>query len=68
LSARVYGVGDVVDVQQYRGYSKFRTHTTPGPYGRASPRSIGPPQGRCVSAVDHAFGPAAVLRRGRFHE
>jgi hypothetical protein len=29
----------------YRGYSKLRTRTALGPYGRASPRSIGPPEG-----------------------
>ena len=26
----------------YRGYSKLRTHTAVGPYGRSIPRSIGP--------------------------
>ena len=26
----------------YRGYSKFRTHTALGPYGRSIPRCIGP--------------------------
>ena len=26
----------------YRGYSKVRTHTALGPYGRSVPRSIGP--------------------------
>ena len=26
----------------YRGYSKLRTHTALGPYGRYIPRSIGP--------------------------
>ena len=26
----------------YRGYSKLRTHTALGPYGRSMPRSIGP--------------------------
>jgi hypothetical protein len=27
----------------YRGYSKLRTRTALGSYGRAMPRSIGPP-------------------------
>ena len=27
----------------YRGYSKLRTRTVVGSYGRASPRSTGPP-------------------------
>ena len=27
---------------RYRGYSKARTHTALGPYGRSIPRSIGP--------------------------
>ena len=27
---------------RYRGYSKVRTHTAIGPYGRSVPRSIGP--------------------------
>jgi hypothetical protein len=27
----------------YRGYSKLRTRTDVGAYGRAMPRSIGPP-------------------------
>ena len=27
----------------YRGYSKLRTHTALGSYGRAIPTSIGPP-------------------------
>ena len=27
----------------YRGYSKLKTYTALVPYGRASPRSIGPP-------------------------
>ena len=35
----------------YRGYSKLRTRTALGPYGRSMPRSIGPPQGRCVSLI-----------------
>ena len=26
----------------YRGYSKLRTHAAIGPYGRSTPRSIGP--------------------------
>ena len=35
----------------YRGYSKLRTRTALGPYSRAMPRSIGPPQGRCASLI-----------------
>ena len=35
----------------YRGYSKLRTHTAVRPYGRASPRSIGPPWGLCASLI-----------------
>ena len=27
---------------EYRGYSKLRTHTAIGPYGRFTPRCIGP--------------------------
>ena len=27
----------------YRDYSKSKTHTALGPYGRASPRTKGPP-------------------------
>ena len=27
---------------RYRGYSKLRTHTAVGPYGRYLPRKIGP--------------------------
>jgi hypothetical protein len=36
---------------QYRGYSKFRTHTAPGSYSRAMPRRIRPSWGRCVSLL-----------------
>ena len=35
----------------YRGYSKLRTHTALRSYGRAIPRSIGPPQGRCLFLI-----------------
>ena len=35
----------------YKGYSKVRTRTAIGFYGRARPRSIGPPKGRCVSLI-----------------
>ena len=28
----------------YRGYSRVRTRTTVGSYGRTMPKSIGPPQ------------------------
>ena len=35
----------------YRGYSKSRTRTVLESYSRAMPRSIGPPQGRCVSLI-----------------
>ena len=35
----------------YRGYSKLRTHTALGPYGRSMPRSIGLSYGRCVSLI-----------------
>jgi hypothetical protein len=34
---------------QYRGYSKLRTRTTLGSYGRAIHRIIGHSYGRCVS-------------------
>jgi len=34
----------------YRGYSKLRTHTALGPYGRSIPSSIGPSYGRRVSS------------------
>ena len=33
----------------YRCYSKLRTHTVLGAYGRVRPRGIDPPRGRCVS-------------------
>jgi hypothetical protein len=36
---------------RYRGYSKLRTHTALGSYGRARPRGKGPPYGRCVSLI-----------------
>ena len=35
----------------YRGDLKLRTRTAIGPYGRAMPRSIGSPWGRCVSLL-----------------
>ena len=38
-------------VLTYRGYSKLRTHTALGPYGRSIRRSIGPSLGRCVSKI-----------------
>jgi hypothetical protein len=38
-------------VGSYRGYSKSRTHTTLGPYGRSTPESIGPSNGRFVSLI-----------------
>ena len=31
--------------QEYRGYSKLRTHAVLGTYDRASPRSMGPSWG-----------------------
>ena len=35
----------------YRGDLKLWTRTALGPYGRAMPRSIGSPYGRCVSLI-----------------
>ena len=50
VASRVVGLGarilvPVLDLNSfaYRGYSMSRTHTAIGPYGRAMPRSIGPP-------------------------
>ena len=37
----VYTLNQMGEVR-YRGYSKSRTHTAIGPYGRSIPRSIGP--------------------------
>ena len=39
----------ISEVLLYRGYSKLKTRTTLGPYGRASPRRMGPSWGLCVS-------------------
>ena len=35
----------------YKGFSKVRTRTALGSYGRSMPRSIRPSQGRCVSLI-----------------
>ena len=36
-------------LSEYRAYSKVRIRTALGSYGRAMPKSIGPPEGQCVS-------------------
>ena len=38
-------------LKAYRGYSKLRTRTALGPYGRYMTRSIGRSYGRCVSLI-----------------
>jgi len=45
---------------EYRGYSKLRTHTAVGPYGRSMPRSIGPSYGLCVFLI--SSNPCRLIR------
>ena len=58
----------IICTRDYRGYSKLKARTALRSYGRAMPRSIGPPWERCVSLFrSKPCNPSTGVGR-RWHE